>query len=114
MRKYSFLILVTLVILSLALCKTARGEDTSSTQSVESRAHMLHFATAYGLSLTSYMLLKRAGVPSLPASIFSLVIVNTLGALKEMTDDHGPDKRSLLYNGLGSGTAIGTALLFRF
>ncbi len=111
MKRYSFLLLICLIAFFLGFAKVARGE---STESVEKRAHMLHFATAYGLSLTGYMLLKRAGMPTFPATLLSLLLVNTAGAIKEMTDDHGVDKRSLLYNGLGSGAALGTALLFSF
>jgi predicted anti-sigma-YlaC factor YlaD len=92
----------------------ATAHDVNSTQYVESRTHSLHFAVSYGVTLTSYMLLRRAGMPAFPAGLLSMVVVNCLGAVKEMNDQHGADGRSVLMNGLGSGAAVGTAVLLSF
>lgn len=102
-----------IIMLSLLLCSTIKAEDYNSTDYVVGRSRTLHFVTAYGLGLTTNLLFKKMGMKPWERVLFSMFIVNMVGAVKEMTDPH-PDTDDIKWNFLGSAAANTGALVFEF
>ena len=105
-------VLLTLLILLSNQCYAENAD--SSTEAVNSRAHTFHYAVSYAFTLPTILLLEKTGMSRFESSVLGIFLINLMGAVKEMTDEHGPDIGSIRANFLGSITAGACVLVFKF
>lgn len=113
--KYMIYLLLFCSIASQALA------DPSDDFSFSQTDKQTHVATSFGITLVSYLLLKKIDMCDKDAlsariglSLSSFFLVTTLGILKEMIIDPEPSYGDIKANLIGSGMAIGTIFLFSF
>jgi VanZ family protein len=63
---------------------------------------MLHFATAFALTQLGYHVFRKTGCDKWCSVVFPMVIVNSLGIMKEFYIDKTPDQGDINANVLGS------------
>ncbi len=108
MKRYGYVVVVFLIALNLSMCRYAKATELRPDEGAAA-----HFGTSYVLTMLSYGALTRLGMPKLPATLMSILIVGVGTSMKEM-HDFEPSTNDVKWNMLGVGAAVGTTLIFEF